>query len=308
MKGLVIALSLAVVTARCSSGQTAKAATSHPTSQPSILELIAAESQSKADYAETVASSMNAFMASDKAKSLQKEIADAISDKKAIDADGTPEQKLEAASRISKAKKVFESEKASASKSTAIQDAANRASAAASALAHARAEAKTNAELQEIRRREETSKPPKPFETTVNIKDLSIELKPSFSKPNIISSIENKTVPTSQRYVVIRVKVWNESETLKYRWPDPKSFSETDHARLSDELGNNYARIEPPIGEKFDHQPDQSESIYPKTALYDVFVFELPVSKASSLTLSLPELGSSERKSVVIPRQKITSD
>lgn len=88
--------------------------------------------------------------------------------------------------------------------------------------------------------------------------------------------------------LVIRVRIGNldEGKKINYRgWQNGSSlFSEM---RLADDLGNQYKEVDFGLGA---HPVGQvtSESLYPGKAIEDVFVFEVPVEKATFLRLELP--------------------
>lgn len=98
-----------------------------------------------------------------------------------------------------------------------------------------------------------------------------------------------RRILTDDDYLYLIIQVENLSDTKKL---DFKSWNQDfairgDVAGLTDNLGNRYKRVGFGITTKIVGQSSET-SIYPKTAIVDVVVFELPVAKASTLFLELP--------------------
>lgn len=102
-------------------------------------------------------------------------------------------------------------------------------------------------------------------------------------------SIRSATTKSAEDYLAVTFWVFNLSDAKKvnYRSWHQEFTLGRDVAVLRDEFGNVYKRVGFGLGT----QPVgavKSESIYPKTNIEDVLVFERPVDKATRLELELP--------------------
>jgi len=101
--------------------------------------------------------------------------------------------------------------------------------------------------------------------------------------------IGNRSSKSDGEYVHLKVRVENLSDARKVNytsWATEFSFG-SDLGSLLDEYGNRYKRVGFGLGtDPVDRAT--SESIYPGKDTTDVLVFELPIEKATRLSLELP--------------------
>jgi hypothetical protein len=102
--------------------------------------------------------------------------------------------------------------------------------------------------------------------------------------------------------ISLTIKNLSDTQKLSYRtWAGADLAIGHDYATLKDELGNEYNRVSFGLVDIVGRT--RAASIYPGDTISDVLVFEVPVSKATTLDMELPgaNIGGTELIHVVIP-------
>jgi Domain of unknown function (DUF4352) len=123
----------------------------------------------------------------------------------------------------------------------------------------------------------------------VTVGDLTITLgRAVIKKVPLTDNTDGSTGKSKDAYLVIPLTIKNTSDGKKVDYQSWMGDRIGDkHAKLTDDLGNNYRVIDFGIFNKPDGHTE-GDAIYPGKSLSDVLVFEVPTDKAKSFDLELP--------------------
>ena len=118
--------------------------------------------------------------------------------------------------------------------------------------------------------------------TKVNIVRSKISMVP------LVEEFTGQESGSDTMHLIIELKIQNITETRKIDYLSWRRDlgSLQSNASLTDNFGNRYRYVE--FVTKYPKGAVKSVSIYPGNSITDVLVFELPISKATSLKLKLP--------------------
>ena len=121
-------------------------------------------------------------------------------------------------------------------------------------------------------------------------------------------------LPQAKSAIVIRVRIQNASESIKFEYFGWDTYGVTSGAQLRDDLGNTYAMLHAVPAARLGSEEIGTRQVYPGQSITDVLCFEPPVERANSLFLKLPlwhvkrerTIGDPESVEVRVPMKMVT--